>query len=69
MVKKREVAGNVSKIMGHEFENSINVYDKKGYGQKEMCGCMFSACDGVSAEVNRIKYGRKSEMHIRKETI
>lgn len=60
----------MSKIVGHEFENYIKVYDKKGcVCQKEMCGCMFSACDGVTAEVNRIMYGRESEMHIRKKTI
>lgn len=41
----------------------------KGVCQKEMRGCMFSACDGVSAEVNKIMYGRKSEMHIRKKLL
>lgn len=55
--------------MGQEFENYLKVYDKKVcVYQKEMYGCMFSACDGISAEVNRIMYGRESEMHIGKKS-
>lgn len=36
---------------------------------KMKCVNVFRACAGASAEVNRIRYRRESEMHVRKENI